>query len=156
MTDLKEDETAPDFELPDDENETVRLSDFLGHNVVLYFYPKDDTPGCTKESCGFRDEMSRVKEMGAKVIGISADSVESHKKFKEKHDLNFPLLSDEKKTVLENYGVWKEKQMGGRQYMGIVRSTFLIDREGKIAKVYPKVRVEGHVDQVMEDLAGLT
>jgi peroxiredoxin Q/BCP len=143
---------APDFELQNENGETVRLSDYHGKKVVLYFYPKDDTPGCTQESCDFRDNYGRVKSVGAEVFGISKDDVNSHTKFKNKYSLPFSLLADPEGKVVESFGVWKEKSMYGRKYMGIERTTFLVDTDGKIKKIYPKVSVTGHVDQVLEDL----
>jgi len=119
---------------------------------VLYFYPKDMTSGCTQQACDFRDNMNRVAASGAVVLGVSADSVESHVKFKEKQGLNFPLLSDPEKKVLNAYGVWQQKSLYGRKFMGIVRTTFIIDGKGKIAKVFPKVKVAGHVDEVLAAL----
>lgn len=145
-------QAAPAFSMQSDGGQTVSLSDFLGKRVVLYFYPKDDTPGCTQESCDFRDNIARVLGHGAVVLGVSKDSVESHQKFKAKYSLPFPLLSDESGAVCEAYGVWKEKSMYGKKYMGIERMTFIIGSDGKIAKIYPKVKVEGHVDQVIQDL----
>lgn len=150
---LKAGDKAPAFSLMTDEGKTVSLASLSGKKVVLYFYPKDDTPGCTKESCDFRDSLNRVTKSDAVVYGISKDSVESHKKFREKFMLNFPLLSDPTGKTCEDYGVWKEKSMYGRKYMGIERMTFLIGKDGRIKKVYPKVKVEGHVDQVIADLA---
>jgi len=149
---LKEGDPAPDFTLPSDTGEKVSLSDFKGKKVVLYFYPKDNTPGCTKEACQFRDGLEEIKKKGAVVIGVSADSVASHKKFKEKHNLNFPLLSDENKEVVQAYGVWKEKVRFGRRYMGIERTTFIIDEEGRITKIFPKVKVDKHLEEVLEAL----
>jgi peroxiredoxin Q/BCP len=143
---------APDFSLPDGRGRTVSLKDFRGKRLVLYFYPKDDTPGCTAEACDFRDNLSRVKRAGAEVVGVSADTAASHAKFAEKYDLPFPLLSDREKTMLEAYGVWQKKSFMGKSYMGIVRSTFLIDARGVIARVWPKVKVSGHVDEVLEAL----
>lgn len=143
---------APDFELPNESGEIVRLSDLRGKQVVLYFYPKDDTPGCTQESCDFRDHYGRVKSVGALVFGISRDDIQSHTKFRDKFSLPFSLLADTEGKVTENYGVWKEKSMYGRNYMGIERTTVIVDADGKIKKVYPKVSVSGHVDQVLEDL----
>jgi thioredoxin-dependent peroxiredoxin len=143
---------APAFKLSDDSGKTVSLSDFKGKKVILYFYPKDSTPGCTTESCDFRDNLNRFVKSGAAVLGISADSVESHKRFKEKQGLNFPLLSDPDHKALDAYGVWQEKSLYGRKFMGIVRTTFVIDGEGKIAKVFPKVKVNGHVDEVLAAL----
>ena len=143
---------APDFTLPDDAGASVRLSSFRGKKVVVYFYPKDDTPGCTKEACAFRDGIAELKARGAVVLGVSADSVESHGKFKAKYRLNFPLLSDEQKTVASAYGVWKQKSLYGRTYMGIERTTVLIDEQGRIARIFPKVKVEGHCDDVLAAL----
>ena len=120
--------------------------------MVLYFYPKDTTPGCTTQACGFRDNLNRFAKSGAAVLGVSADSVESHRKFKDKQGLNFPLLSDPDHKALDAYGVWQEKSLYGRKFMGIVRTTFVIDEDGKIAKVFPKVKVNGHVDEVLASL----
>ena len=143
---------APDFRLVSDSGEKISLSDFRGKKVVLYFYPKDDTPGCTREACDFRDGLSQLKKKGTIVLGMSADSVESHKKFKEKFKLNFSLLSDPGREVIQTYGVWKEKSMYGRKFMGIERTTFVIDEEGKIAHIFPKVKVDKHLDEVLEAL----
>ena len=143
---------APDFSLPADDGRTVKLSDLRGKKVVLYFYPKDDTPGCTKEACGFRDNLARATTKGAVVLGVSRDTTASHGTFRTKYDLNFPLLSDENGRVTEAYGVWKEKNLYGRTSMGIVRTTFLIDEKGRIARVWPKVKVDGHVDEVLAAL----
>ena len=151
---LKEGSKAPDFAAPDAEGKTVRLKDLRGKQVVLYFYPKDDTPGCTKEACAFRDGISQIKKKGAVVLGVSADSVESHKKFKDKFDLNFPLLADPDRKAIEDYGTWKEKSMYGKKYMGIERTTFIIDGDGKISHIFPKVKVDEHYDEVLEALAG--
>jgi peroxiredoxin Q/BCP len=145
-------DAAPDFTLPSNEGKDVSLRDFRGKKVVLYFYPKDDTPGCTKESCSFRDNLARVKRKGAVVLGVSADSVRSHHKFIEKYSLTFPLLSDEKKDVIKAYDVWKEKAFMGKKYMGIVRTTVIIDEKGKIAHIFSPVKVDGHVDEVLENL----
>jgi thioredoxin-dependent peroxiredoxin len=143
---------APAFKLKNQNGETVSLSDFKGKKIVLYFYPKDDTSGCTKEACSFRDMSEEYNKYNAVVIGISADSTASHQKFIKKYDLNFTLLSDEDKTVLEKYGVWKEKSMYGKKYMGIERTTFIIDEEGKIKKIFPKVKVTSHEQEVLEAL----
>jgi peroxiredoxin Q/BCP len=151
-SDLKVGQKAPDFTVMDDKGEKVKLADLKGKKVVLYFYPKDDTPGCTKEACAFRDGIDKIKKRGAVVLGVSADSVESHKKFKGKFDLNFPLLADPDKKMIEAYGVWKEKSMYGKKYMGIERTTFLIDETGKIAHIFPKVKVDQHYDEVLEAL----
>lgn len=146
---LKAGQAAPDFSVPDDQGRTVRLSDVRGKKAVLYFYPKDDTPGCTKESCSFRDGIAEIRKAGAEVYGVSVDSVESHKKFKEKFRLNFPLLSDADKTMVKAYGVWKEKSMYGRFFLGIERTTFVIDEAGTISAIFPKVKVDGHYDDVL-------
>lgn len=143
---------APTFSLKDDSGKMVSLSDFKGKKVVLYFYPKDSTPGCTQESCDFRDNLSRITKAKAVVLGVSADSVESHVKFKSKQGLNFPLLSDPDHKALNAYGVWQEKSLYGRKFMGIVRTTVIIDEVGKIAKIYSKVKVSGHVDDVLASL----
>jgi peroxiredoxin Q/BCP len=143
---------APAFRLPDENGKPVSLSDFKGKKVVLYFYPKDATPGCTTEACDFRDNLNRLAKAGAAVLGVSADSVESHRKFKEKQGLNFPLLSDPDRQAIEAYGVWQEKSLYGRRFMGIVRSTFIIDEKGLVASVFPKVKVAGHVDEVLAAL----
>ena len=149
---LKEGTVAPDFTVKDGNGETVRLKDLRGQKVVLYFYPKDDTPGCTKEACAFRDGISKIKAHGAVVLGVSPDSVESHKKFRDKFELNFPLLADPDKKVVESYGTWKEKSMYGRKYMGVERTTFIIDEQGKISHIFPKVKVGEHYDEVLEAL----
>lgn len=135
---------APDFALPDQEGRTHRLSDYRGRWVVLYFYPKDDTPGCTKEACGFRDQMGSLKALDAVVLGVSADDVESHKRFAEKYGLNFPLLADPERKVIGAYGAWGKKNLYGKEVEGVLRQTFLIDPEGRIAKVWRKVSPEGH------------
>ena len=147
---------APDFESKDQNGNSVKLSDFRGKKVVLYFYPKDMTPGCTQESCDFGESFSALKKLGAVVLGLSRDSVESHEKFKSKYRLPFSLLSDSDGKVCEKYGVWKEKSMYGKKYMGIERTTFLIGPDGKISKIYPKVKVKGHVAEVLKDLKSLT
>jgi peroxiredoxin Q/BCP len=149
---LKVGQKAPDFTALNDKGEKVKLSDLKGKKVVLYFYPKDDTPGCTKEACAFRDGIDEIKGQGAVVLGVSADSVDSHKKFKSKFDLNFPLLADTDKKIIESYGVWKEKSMYGKKFMGIERTTFVIDEQGKIAQIFPKVKVDQHYDEVLEAL----
>lgn len=149
---IEEGKKAPDFKLKNQEGKTISLNDFKGRNVVLYFYPKDNTSGCTKEACNFRDEFPRFKNIDAVILGVSPDSVESHKKFAEKYDLPFNLLSDEEKNVLELYGVWKEKSMYGRKYMGVERTTVVIGEDGKIKKIFSKVKVDGHNDEVLEAL----
>ncbi len=146
---LKEGLKAPAFTLFDNRGKKVSLNDFLGKKVVLYFYPKDMTSGCTKEACDFRDTFPNFKKVNAVVLGLSADSIESHRKFSDKYKLPFTLLSDPDKKVLENYGVWKEKSFYGKKYMGIERTTFVIDKQGKIVKIFPKVKVPGHVEEVL-------
>ncbi len=146
---------APNFSLADQIGKTHTLADYLGKWLVLYFYPKDMTPGCTIEACNFRDNMARVHGVGAEVLGVSADSVKRHAKFAEREKLNFPVLSDESHAALEAYGVWQQKSMMGKKYMGIVRTTVLIDPKGVIRKVYDDVKVNGHVDGVVADLAEL-
>jgi peroxiredoxin Q/BCP len=145
---MKVGQKAPDFTVQDDSGKTVRLSDFKGKKVVLYFYPKDDTPGCTREACDFRDSLAVLRKQGAVVLGVSADSVESHRKFKAKFDLNFPLLADTDRKIIEDYDVWKEKSMYGRKYMGIERTTYIIGKDGKITHIFPKVKVTEHADEV--------
>jgi peroxiredoxin Q/BCP len=147
-------DAAPDFRLPSTEGRDISLKEFRGKkNVVLYFYPKDDTPGCTKEACSFRDERPKFDKKEAVILGVSFDDLESHKKFAGKFKLPFPLLSDADKKVAAAYGVYKEKSMYGRTYMGIERSTFVIDKYGKIAQVYRKVKVDGHSDEILEALS---
>jgi peroxiredoxin Q/BCP len=149
---LKEGQKAPVFTLDDDQNRKMSLTDFKGKNVVLYFYPKDMTPGCTQEACDFRDNWSAVKAKGAVVLGVSADPVKKHEAFKEKHKLPFTLLSDENKKMLKKYGVWQKKKFMGREFMGIVRSTYLIDKTGKVKKIWSPVSVKDHVKEVLENL----
>jgi peroxiredoxin Q/BCP len=149
---MKVGQKAPDFSVKDDSGQTVKLSDLKGKKVVLYFYPKDDTPGCTKEACNFRDGIAAIKKLGAVVLGVSADSVESHQKFKKKYELNFPLLADTDRKVIEAYDVWKEKSMYGRKYMGIERTTYVIGKDGKISHIFPKVKVAEHAGEVLEAL----
>ena len=146
---------APDFTLPRNGGETVTLSGQRGTAVVLFFYPRDDTSGCTKESIGFSEALQDFETAGAIVFGISKDSLASHDKFAAKHDLSVPLLSDENGTVCEDYGVWKEKKMYGKTFMGIERTTVLIDAEGKIARIWNKVKVPGHVEAVLEAVRAL-
>ncbi|QRK09853.1 thioredoxin-dependent thiol peroxidase [Archangium violaceum] len=145
---------APDFQLQDQNGNDVKLSQLRGKNVVLYFYPKDDTPGCTREACDFRDEHSALQEAGAVVLGVSPDDTRSHQKFATKFSLPFPLLADTGHQVAESYGVWGEKSLYGRTFMGITRATFLIDTEGKVARVWPKVKVQGHVQDILQTLKG--
>ena len=148
-------DTAPQFTATDDAGNRVTLKDLKGKKIVLYFYPKDDTSGCTKEACEFQSKLKSFKTKDAMVIGVSPDSEKSHVKFKTKYELDFPLLVDEDKTIANLYGVWKEKSMYGRKYMGIERTTFIIDESGKIAKIFPKVKVTDHVEQVLEALKAI-
>jgi peroxiredoxin Q/BCP len=143
---------APSLSLRSDAGDTINLDDFKGRKVVLYFYPKDDTSGCTVEACEFRDSWAAVKRTGAALFGISPDGVESHQKFKRKYDLPFPLLADTDHAVAERYGAWGEKSMYGRKYQGILRTTFVIDEAGRIAKVFEKVKPKGHAKEVLEAL----
>jgi thioredoxin-dependent peroxiredoxin len=146
---------APDFELLDDTNTKRKLSDFRGKNIILYFYPQDDTPGCTKEACNFRDDYSAYEKAGVVILGVSPDTVESHVKFKKKFQLQFPLLADEGHVVCDLYGVWGPKKFLGKEYEGVLRTTFLIDENGNIKKVYENVRPSEHSNQLLADL-GLT
>ena len=149
---LGEGDPAPDFRLPADDGKTYSLKDLRGQKVVLYFYPKDDTPGCTKEACSFRDNLSRVRSKGAVVLGVSKDDLASHAKFRQKYSLSFPLLSDIGGKVLSAYGVWKEKSLYGKTFMGIERTTYIIGKDGRIEKVFPRVKVDGHTDEVLAAL----
>ena len=155
MPELKAGDAAPDFSMPTDTQETVSLSDFNGKPVVLYFYPKDDTPGCTKEAISFSEMGSDFEKAGAVVIGVSRDTVKKHAKFRDKHNLSVLLGSDEYGQVTQDYDVWVEKKMYGRTYMGIDRTTFLIDSSGKIAHVWRKVKVPGHAEDVLEAVKAL-
>ncbi|HVT59874.1 MAG TPA: thioredoxin-dependent thiol peroxidase [Thermoanaerobaculia bacterium] len=152
---IEEGDAAPDLKLQADDGKEVRLSALRGKPVVLYFYPKDDTPGCTREACAFRDRKSEIEARGAVVLGVSPDDVASHGKFRDKYRLNFPLLADPGHRVAESYGAWREKNLYGKKSMGIQRSTFLIDRSGKVAKAWHKVNVDGHDEQVLAALANL-
>jgi peroxiredoxin Q/BCP len=143
---------APAFNLKDQQDQSHKLSDYKGKYVVLYFYPKDDTPGCTKEACAFRDDYAKLKKAGAVLFGVSPDDTKSHAKFAKKFDLPFPLLADDGHALAEKYGVWAEKSMYGKTYWGVARSTFLIDKEGKIAHVWPKVKVDDHSEEVLTAL----
>jgi peroxiredoxin Q/BCP len=147
---VEEGKQAPEFELESDSGKTVRLSDLRGSSVVLYFYPKDDTPGCTTEACEFRDAYDRFRKQGVEVIGVSPDRVDSHRKFKDKHELPFPLLADPDHTVAEAYGVWKEKKNYGKTSMGIDRSTFVIGPDGTLVKAMRGIRAAGHAAAVLE------
>lgn len=144
---------APDFTLSDADGNPVSLSDFKGQKVVLYFYPKDDTPGCTKEACGFRDAQDDYMEANAVVIGVSPDSEKSHQRFRDKYDLPFLLLADPERQAIEGYNVWKEKNMYGKKYMGVERSTFIIDEDGILVEILRKVKVDGHVQSVLASLS---
>ncbi|MFQ3582096.1 thioredoxin-dependent thiol peroxidase [Chloracidobacterium validum] len=146
---------APTFTLPDANGQAVSLTDFAGQRVILYFYPRDNTPGCTKEACAFNAVRDKLAALRAQVIGISPDSVASHGKFAAKFGLDFPLLSDPDHIVAEQYGVWQEKKNYGKTYFGIVRATFIINEQGRIARIFPKVKVEGHDAQVLQALAEL-
>ncbi len=146
---IEEGQKAPAFTLAGDSGKKVKLSDFAGSPVVIYFYPKDDTPGCTKEACAFRDRQAELLQLGAVVLGISADDVASHAKFRDKFELNFPLLADTDHQISEKFGAWREKNMYGKKSMGIQRSTFLVDAAGKVAKVWKRVQVDGHEEQVL-------
>jgi peroxiredoxin Q/BCP len=152
MAEIKPGMKAPDFVLPGRGGREVALKDFRGKKVVLYFYPRDNTPGCTKEACSFQDSLSRLKRENAVVIGISPDSVGSHDRFAEKFGLSFPLVSDEKKDIARLYGVWKQKAFMGRKFLGVVRSTFIIDEDGRISHAFRNVKVDGHTDEVLRAL----
>jgi len=146
---MKTGQKAPDFNVKDDSGKTVKLSDFKGKKVVLYFYPKDDTPGCTKEACAFRDSFGKFRKRGIEVLGVSLDSEKSHQKFAKKFDLPFRLLADTDRALSEKYGTYGEKKFMGRKYMGVHRMTFLIDEKGKIKKIYEKVKPDDHAEEVL-------
>ncbi len=151
MTELKEGKKAPDFTAIDQDRKKVKLSSFKGKkNVVLYFYPKDMTPGCTTQACEFRDQHKKFKD--TVILGVSIDSTERHQKFIEKYDLPFTLLADTEKKVVQKYGVWQEKKLYGRTFMGIVRTTFIIDKTGTVQKIFPKVKVKNHIEEVLSAL----
>jgi len=147
-------DAAPDFQLKDQHGNDVKLSQYRGKHVVLYFYPKDDTSGCTREACDFRDEHSALESAGAVVLGVSPDDTKSHMKFATKYSLPFPLLADTEREVCDAYGVWGEKSLYGRKFLGVTRATFVIDTQGKVARVWPKVKVDGHVREILETLKG--
>ena len=152
---IKLNQKAPAISLLDQNGEQQKLSDYLGQWVLIYFYPKDDTPGCTTEACGLRDSFPKFGKLKVKVFGISTDSVASHKKFADKYKLPFTLLADTEKTVVEKYGVWAEKSMYGRKYFGILRNSYLVDPQGKIVRIYEKVKPAEHADQILADLKKL-
>jgi peroxiredoxin Q/BCP len=153
MAMIEEGKKAPEFALASSEGGEVKLKDLRGQTVVLYFYPKDDTPGCTREACAFRDSQAALKRKGVVVLGVSGDSIASHAKFKAKYKLNFPLLSDPDKVVAKKYGAWGEKVLYGKKSVGMIRSTFVIDGEGVVRRVFPRVKVDGHAEQVLEAVA---
>jgi len=155
MQKLKVGDIAPDFTLPTNGGDTLTLSNFKGQKVILYFYPKDNTPGCTQESCDFRDGAEKFSALNAQIIGVSKCSVKKHDNFVEKYNLNFPLISDENDTLCETYGTWVEKNMYGKKYMGIERSTFLIDEQGKILQIWRNVKVKGHAESVKSEIETL-
>lgn len=150
MSELSTGDIAPDFELETDGNGTVQLSALKGSPAIVYFYPKDDTPGCTKQAIAFSEAQAEFEALGIKIIGISPDNVAKHDKFKAKHDLTIVLAADPEKTACEAYGVWIEKSMYGKKYMGVDRSTFLVDKDGKLARIWRKVKVKGHIEEVLE------
>ncbi len=149
---LKVNDKAPDFTLPDQDGKVHTLSDYKGKKVLIYFYPKDDTPGCTTEACNFRDGYKEFEKMGLVILGISKDSIKSHRKFADKFDLPFPLLSDEVGGVVEAYDSWGKKKFMGREYVGIIRNSFLIDERGMISKVYKEVKAKDHAKEVTSDI----
>ena len=153
MSELKVGDRAPDFFLPASDGKTYSLKDLKGKKIVLYFYPEDDTPTCTKQACAFRDEYSGIKKKGAVVIGASPNNTLSHEKFSKKYRLPFPLVSDEDKSTMKAYGVWKKKQLFGIKYIGVVRTTFVINEEGIITHIFPKVRIKGHVEKILQALS---
>ncbi|MHB2265356.1 peroxiredoxin [Aliihoeflea sp. PC F10.4] len=155
MSELSEGDVAPDFSLPGDGGSTITLSGLAGKPVVVFFYPKDDTSGCTAEAVAFTGLKHEFEKAGVALVGMSPDSAKKHDKFKAKHDLTIPLASDEEKTTLAAYGVWVEKSMYGKKYMGVERSTFLIDKDGRISQIWRKVKVPGHVDEVLSAAKGL-
>jgi peroxiredoxin Q/BCP len=155
MTMVKEGAPAPDFALPSSEGGELRLSDLLGKTVVLYFYARDNTPGCTREACGFRDAMAKLRRRGVVVLGVSPDSLASHERFRAQEQLNFALLSDSEKSVARAYGAFGEKVLYGKKVMGMIRSTFVIDGEGVVRKIFRPVKVDGHVEKVLSVIEGL-
>ena len=155
MPKLEAGATAPAFTLPDQDGKPVKLSDFKGQRVIVYFYPADDTPGCTKEACQFNDNLKTFEKAGVAVLGISPDKAEKHVKFRTKYKLKFPLLTDADKKVMEKYGAWGEKTLYGRKFMGVIRKTVLIDGQGRVRHVWPKVKVDGHAGEVLETVRAL-
>ena len=149
---LQINDKAPDFSMPTDEGNTITLSDLKGQSFILYFYPKDNTPGCTKQACAFSEHLSEFEELNIHVIGVSKDSLKKHENFRKKHGLKITLASDENNDICEQYGVWKEKSMYGKKFMGIERTTFLIDEHGVIKHIWPKVKVAGHIEDILEKL----
>lgn len=149
---LKPGDKAPNFTLPAGDGASIELKDLQGKKIVLYFYPKDNTSGCTKEACSFQDNLAAIKKKGAAVLGVSADNASSHVKFAAKYKLSFPLLSDESKEIIRAYDVWKEKSMYGKKYFGIERTTFIIDEQGTITHIFSKVKVDGHTEEVLSAL----
>jgi len=152
MAKLKVGDKAPAFSLPTGDGKKLSLKDLKGKKVVLYFYPKDNTSGCTREACSFQENLTRVRRNGAVVVGVSPDTEASHRKFSDKYDLTFDLASDEKKEIVKKYGVWKQKSLYGRKYFGVERTTFVIDEKGKISHIFPKVKVDGHTEEVLSVL----
>ncbi len=152
---LKVGQKAPSFKLPDQDGKIHTLSEYKGKWLLVYFYPKDDTPGCTKEACMIRDSFPAFGKLDAQIVGISGDSIKSHKKFADKYNLPFTLLADEQKEVLQKYGVWQEKTLYGKKYMGVVRTSFLINPKGKIVKIYENVKPETHAEEILKDLQNL-
>lgn len=150
MNDLQPGDKAPDFKTATDKHGTISLSDYKGRKLVLYFYPKDDTPGCTKQACGFNENLEAFQNLNVDVIGVSKDPVQKHQKFREKYDLEFPLIADEETILCQKYGVWKEKNMYGKKLMGIERTTFLIEEQGRIEKIWRKVKVKDHIEEVLD------
>ncbi len=147
---LKEGETAPDFSLPSSLGKNISLKDYRGKKIILYFYPKDDTPGCTKEACSFRDDLKKFEKQNTVILGVSPDDLDSHQKFIDKFNLPFPLLADTDTEVSKAYGVYKLKNMYGKEFWGIERTTFVIDEKGKIEKIFPKVKVDGHSEEILQ------
>ncbi|MCI0705939.1 MAG: thioredoxin-dependent thiol peroxidase [Ignavibacteriae bacterium] len=152
---LKVGDLAPDFSLLSGNGDSIRLQDYRGQRVVLFFYPDDDTPTCTDQVCAFQNKLSQLQQQDAVVFGVSPDSVKSHKKFASKYGLTYPLLSDESKEVHKLYGVWKKKKLFGREYMGVIRSTFVLDRQGRIYHIFSKVRIKKHVENILTVLTGM-